>query len=73
LVIRIIVFIFVAMEQELLNWSEKLDLLEKGKSLPTDQPQSVYAAIRKYFKGSKKKFSIRTHPDTKQKHVIRLF
>lgn len=71
--IKFIVFIFVAMEQELLTWSEKLELLDKGKSLIVDNPQSVYVAIRKYFKGSKKKFSIRTHPDTKEKHVIRLF
>lgn len=63
---------FALMESELLNWGELLDTLSIGKSLPVDKMQTVYKAIRKTFKGTTKKFSIRTHPVTLEKRVIRL-
>lgn len=63
---------FASMESELLNWGEKLDLLKIGQSLPVDKMQTVYSAIRKTFKGSAKKFSIRTHPISLEKRVLRL-
>jgi hypothetical protein len=65
---------FVVMELELMNWKEKLSSLVKGKSLAVDGPeQSVYSAIRDnpdLFKD--KKFSVRTHPITLKKRVIRI-
>lgn len=65
---------FVVMELELMNWKEKLSSLSKGKSLPVDgSDQSVYSAIRdnpELFKD--KKFSVRTHPSTLLKRVIRI-
>lgn len=63
---------FASMESELLNWGEKLDLLKIGQSLPVDKMQTVYKAIRKTFIGTSKKFSIRTHPVSLEKRVIRL-
>ena len=65
---------FVAMELELMNWKEKLSTLLKGKSVVVEgSTQSVYSAIRdnpEMFK--EKKFSIRTHPSTLEKRVIRI-
>lgn len=58
------------MEQELLTWAEKLDALEKGKSLPVDNSNTVYSAMR-HESLKKKKFSIRTHPVTLLKRVLR--
>lgn len=61
--------------EELLFWKEKLQLLDKGKRINLngeDKPSSVYSAVRdnpELF--SNKKFSIRTHPVTLKKHVIR--
>lgn len=63
---------FVGMEQELLTWKEKLDLLEKGKSLPVENSNTVYSAINELKKISTKKFGIRTHPSTLEKRVIRI-
>jgi hypothetical protein len=63
---------FALMESELLNWGELLDTLSIGKSLPVDKAQTVYKAIKNKFSGTSKKFSIRTHPITKLKRVIRL-
>jgi hypothetical protein len=65
------------MEEDLLKWKERLDLLEKDKRIALgedDSAQSVYSAIRdnpEMFK--KKAFSVRTskNPPYKQ-FVIRI-
>lgn len=62
------------MEQDLLTWKEKLlTLNKKGTKIKLDDnEQGVYSAIRnnpEEFKDMK--FSIRTHPVTLIKYVIR--
>lgn len=54
------------MELDLLNWKEKLELMEIGEIKEVDNDQSVYSAIRDnpdLFK--EKQFSIRTDRTTK--------
>lgn len=64
------------MEEQLKTWKEKLEVLNKGKSIvlkEDESSQTIYSAIRDNADTFKdKKFSIRTHPQTLKKSVIRI-